>query len=82
LFLEAQALEYGQAPRSKRVDSERVEENERAEWAAASDSPTEPFAAGEVFAGRYPMIGCLGQGGMGDVWRADDLVLEMPVALS
>ena len=32
-------------------------------------------------AGRYRMIARLGKGGMGEVWRADDLVLETPVAL-
>ena len=40
-----------------------------------------PFAPGDVFAGRYRMITQIGRGGMGDVWRADDLVLETPVAL-
>jgi tetratricopeptide (TPR) repeat protein/predicted Ser/Thr protein kinase len=39
------------------------------------------FSAGEVFAGRYRMIARVGRGGMGDVWRADDLTLETPVAL-
>ena len=34
-----------------------------------------------MFAGRYRMIARIGRGGMGDVWRADDLVLETPVAL-
>ena len=39
------------------------------------------FSAGDVFAGRYRMIARIGRGGMGDVWRADDLVLDTPVAL-
>jgi len=39
------------------------------------------YAAGDVFAGRYRMIARVGRGGMGDVWRADDLTLEAPVAL-
>ncbi|HUR32588.1 MAG TPA: protein kinase [Vicinamibacterales bacterium] len=39
------------------------------------------FAAGDVFAGRYRMIARVGRGGMGDVWRADDLILETAVAL-
>ena len=39
------------------------------------------FASGEVFANRYRMIERIGSGGMGDVWRADDLVLDTPVAL-
>jgi hypothetical protein len=41
----------------------------------------EDFSAGDVFAGRYRMIARIGRGGMGDVWRADDLILETEVAL-
>jgi len=41
----------------------------------------EDFSAGDLFAGRYRMIARVGRGGMGDVWRADDLILETPVAL-
>src|SRR4051794_16363611 len=39
------------------------------------------IAPGEVFARRYRMISRIGRGGMGDVWRAEDLVLQTLVAL-
>ena len=52
------------------VDADRAPEH---------DHPV--FAPGEVFAGRYRMVERIGSGGMGDVWRANDLVLETEVAL-
>jgi tetratricopeptide (TPR) repeat protein len=39
------------------------------------------FAPGQMFAGRYRMVAQIGHGGMGDVWRADDVILQTPVAL-
>ncbi len=48
---------------------------------ATATQDTDTFQPGDVFAGRYRMVTRLGRGGMGDVWRADDLVLETPVAL-
>jgi len=39
------------------------------------------FQPGQVLAGRYRVIGLLGRGGMGEVYRADDLQLAQPVAL-
>jgi hypothetical protein len=54
--------------------------------AATTSGPTvlgpAGFAPGSIIAGRYRLVALLGRGGMGDVYRADDLTLDQPVALT
>src|SRR5262249_15740155 len=48
----------------------------------AAAPPSFPaFVPGAVVSGRYRLVSLLGRGGMGEVYRADDLLLEHPVAL-
>ncbi|MCA1620736.1 MAG: serine/threonine protein kinase [Acidobacteria bacterium] len=48
----------------------------------SSDSIDEArFVPGDILAGRYRVVGLVGRGGMGEVYRADDLVLKQAVAL-
>ena len=47
----------------------------------SGDTQPPAFAPGSIVAGRYRLVALLGRGGMGEVYRADDLTLDQPVAL-
>ena len=47
----------------------------------AAATATARLAPGSIIAGRYRLVALLGKGGMGEVYRAEDLILDHPVAL-
>ncbi|HXM42159.1 MAG TPA: serine/threonine-protein kinase [Bryobacteraceae bacterium] len=59
----------------------RAGESRAAAVPARVSSSDGRFAAGVLVTGRYQIIGLLGKGGMGEVYRANDLTLDQPVAL-
>jgi serine/threonine protein kinase len=48
---------------------------------ARTPASSSRFAPGSIIAGRYRLVALLGHGGMGEVYRAEDLTLDQPVAL-
>jgi serine/threonine protein kinase len=63
------------------TSGEPTRESAQAAASTHHDAKAKPFPPGTILAKRYRIVALLGSGGAGEVYRADDLTLDQPVAL-
>ncbi len=69
----------GKKEKTKSIDESTVLDSKAAKERARAEQAT--LKEGELIAGRYELLEKIGQGGIGQVWRAKDIKLDREVAL-